>query len=307
MFKGTFTALVTPYKEGKVDLEALRHLVDWQIQEGIDGLVACASTGEAFYLSHLEQKKVIETVLDVANKRVPIIAGTSALTLEDTLILSKQAEDISIGSTKVDGLMVVTPPYMKPTQAALYDYFKEIHDMTSTPIVLYDNPGRSARALNDETVIDLAKLPRVTCLKDAAGVLTRPTVLLESLPNDFTLLTGEDPIAPAYFAQGGVGVISVTANVAPHLVAAQWKAWCERDLTRLAEVRTLLAPLHRAMFMETTPAATKYVLSQFGYCGPDVRRPLTLLTEFGKKSVDQAIEHAGLGDLYQSSSEIHHG
>lgn len=307
MFKGAFTALVTPYKEGKIDLDALRHLVDWQIKEGIDGLVACGSTGEAFFLSHDEQKQVIETVLDVANKRVPVIAGTSALTLDETLTLTQQAEDLSANGSKVDGLMIVTPPYMKPTQAALYEYFKAIHDNTSTPIVLYDNPKRSAKDLDNTTVIELAKLPRIVCLKDATGDLTRPATLLEKLPANFTLLSGEDATAPAYFAQGGVGVVSVSSNVAPNLVATQWKAWCEEELNRLNETRTLLNPLHRAMFVESNPAPVKYALSRFGFCLPDVRKPLTTLTKPAKDSVDQAIDHAGLHYLYAPSLGTHHG
>lgn len=296
MFKGAYTALVTPFQGETVDYDALRSLVNWQIDEGIDGLVACGSTGEAFFLSPEEQKKVIQTVVEATNKRVPIIAGTSSMTLNETLTLTKQAEAVG-----VEGLMIVTPPYVKPTQAALYEYFKAIHDNTSTPIVLYDNPGRSSCCLENSTVLDLAKLPRINCLKDATGDLTRPTHLLEHLPADFTLLSGEDATAPAYLAQGGVGVVSVTSNVAPNLVATQWKAWCDQDLTRLAETRTLLNPLHRAMFVDSSPAPAKYVLSQFGYCAPDVRAPLTLTTQNAKKIIDEAIQQAGLKHLYKEN------
>ena len=256
----------------------------------------------AFYLSHDEQKKIIETVIEATNKRVPVIAGTSAFTLKETLELSKQAETLG-----PDALMIVTPPYMKPTQSALYDYFKAIHDQTSTPLVLYDNPGRSARSIDNSTVLKLAQLPRIQTLKDASGDLTRPTTLQEHLPADFALLTGEDPVAPAYFAQGGVGVISVTANVAPNLVASQWQAWCDKDLNRLAEIRTLLNPLHRAMFLETTAAAAKYALSRYGFCTPDVREPLTPLTIEGKKSVDEAVHYAGLQSFYKESVKEYHG
>lgn len=306
MLKGAYTALITPYKNGNVDYDALSRLVTWQIDQGVDGLVACASTGEAFYLTHDEQKKVIETVVKTTNKRVPIIAGTSAFTLKETLELTQQAEFFN-----VESLMIVTPPYMKPTQQALYEYFKAVHDHTSTPIMLYDNPGRSARNIDNQTVLALAKLPRINSLKDAAGDLTRPTTLLEKLPADFALLSGDDATAPAYFAQGGVGVVSVTANVAPNLVASQWKAWCDRDLERLAEIRLLLNPLHRAMFIETTAAAVKYTLSQYGFCTTDVREPLTPMTLEGKKIIDDAIEYAGLKPLYQQNlnakDNAHHG
>ncbi len=298
MFKGAYTALVTPFKDGNVDYEALHTLVDWQIDESIDGLVACGSTGEAFFLSHEEQKKVIQTVVKATNKRVPVIAGTSSMTLKETLELTQQAESIG-----VDGLMIVTPPYVKPTQEALYEYFKAIHNKTSTPLILYDNPGRSCRNLEDTTVLALAKLPRIQCLKDATGDLTRPSALLEHLPADFTLLSGEDATAPAYFAQGGVGVVSVSSNVAPNLVATQWKAWCEKDLERLSEIRTLLNPLHRAMFVDSNPAPAKYVLSQFGYCTPEVRQPLTPTTQSAQKIIDDAIQQAGLKHLYTGHLE----
>ena len=306
MFKGAYTALVTPYKDGQVDYEALRFLVDWQIKEGIDGLVACGSTGEAFFLSHAEQQKVIQTVVEATHKRVPVVAGTSSLTLKETLGLTQQAETVG-----VDGLMIVTPPYVKPTQAALYDYFKAIHEATSTPIVLYDNPGRSCRNLDDSTVIELAKLPRIQCLKDATGDLTRPADLLEQLPADFTLLSGEDATAPAYLAQGGSGVVSVTSNVAPNLVATQWRAWCDKDLDRLAKTRTLLNPLHRALFIESSPAPAKYVLAQFGYCSPEVRNPLTQTTPQAQRIIDKAVQQVGLKHLYkkpfEANSEICHG
>jgi 4-hydroxy-tetrahydrodipicolinate synthase len=156
-------------------------------------------------------------------------------------------------------------------------------------------------------VIELAKLPRIVCLKDATGDLTRPATLLEKLPAGFTLLSGEDATATAYFAQGGVGVVSVSSNVAPNLVATQWKAWCDEDLNRLSETRTLLNPLHRAMFVESNPAPAKYALSRFEFCLPDVRQPLTTLTKSAKETVDQAISHAGLHYLYASSLGTHHG
>ena len=201
--------------------------------------------------------------------------------------------------------MVVTPPYVKPTQQALFAYFKAIHDATSTPLVLYDNPGRSCRNLEDSTVIDLAKLPRIKCLKDATGDLTRPSRLLEKLPADFTLLSGEDATAPAYFAQGGVGVVSVSSNIAPNLVATQWKAWTDQDLKRLSTIRTLLNPLHRALFIESSPAPAKYVLSKFGHCSAEVRNPLIPTTPQAQKIIDAAVQQAGLMPLYRQ--EVLHG
>lgn len=289
MFKGAYTAIVTPFEDGKVDHDALSNLVEFQIDLGIDGIVACGSTGEAFFLTPQEQHEVLKTVLNVTNKRVPVIAGTSALKTLDTLALVESAETLG-----VDGLMIVTPPYVKPSQDALYEYFHDIHDASSTPILLYDNPSRAALGMSDALVINLAKLPRIVSLKDATGILVRPTNLLEHLPAGFTLLSGEDATAPAYMAQGGHGVVSVTSNVAPNLVASQIIAWNDADHERLAELRVKLNPLHRAMFCEPSPAPAKFALSKFGLCRPDVRAPLTQLTRTAEDQVLDAITLAGL-------------
>ena len=270
MIKGTYTALVTPFNsQNEIDIEALKNLVNWQIGQGIDGIVVCGSTGESFVLSTAEQTLAIKTVVEAANKRIPIIAGVSAIAPKDTIALAKNAEEFA-----VDGLMVVTPPYVKPTQQAIYDYFKQVHDATNTPIIIYDNPGRCGTSLSDDVVIKLAKLPRIVCLKDASGDLARPAILRGSLPNDFSLMSGEDATTPAFLAQGGDGVISVTANVAPNLVTAQCKAWNERDLQALAYIQTKLTPLHKAIFIESSPAPAKYALSTFKLCSPYVRAPL---------------------------------
>jgi 4-hydroxy-tetrahydrodipicolinate synthase len=300
MFKGTYTALVTPFEADVVDTEALQTLVEWQIEQGITGLLACGSTGESFLLTPAEQKHVLETVVTQAKRRIPVIAGTSAITLEETLALAAQAEEIG-----VEGLLIVTPPYVRPTQAALVEYFTTIHNSTKTPLILYDNPSRSARALDNETVLTLAKLDRIVCLKDATGDLGRPSTLLETLPSDFSLLSGEDATTPAYLAQGGHGVISVTSNVAPHFVCEQWNAWCTNDLKRLAVARAQLSPLHRALFIESSPAPTKYALSQMGFCTPDVRRPLTPATSHAQQAVDKALTEAGL--LKPLQPRVRHG
>ncbi len=302
MFKGAYTALVTPFKDNTVDHGALALLVERQITEGIDGIVACGSTGEAFFLTPQEQLSVLKTVKETNKGRVPLIAGTSALKTSDTLELIKNAEFVG-----VDGLMVVTPPYVKPTQDALYQYFKTLHDASSTPIILYDNPGRSALSLSNDVIIELAKLPRIQCLKDATGELSRPATLLENLPADFTLLSGEDATAPAYFAQGGHGVVSVTSNITPNLVASQWVAWKNRDLERLAQIRTLLNPLHRAMFVESSPAPAKFALAYFDLCHPHVREPLTPTTKAAQKEILKALTHAGLTTIINTEKETHHG
>lgn len=296
MFKGAFVAIVTPFTNGKVDHDHLRQLVEYQIGLGIDGIVACGSTGEAFFLSPQEQFQVIQTVVETTKKRVPVIAGTSAIHTNETLALVDQAETLDI-----DGLMIVSPPYVKPSENALFDYFKTVHDHAKTPIMLYDNPSRASIGLSNDVVIKLSKLSRIVSLKDATGILNRPTDLLSSLPSRFTLLSGEDATAPAYLAQGGHGVVSVTANVAPNLVASQYKAWSDGDVNRLAELRVKLNPLHKAMFCEPSPAPAKYALSLFGLCSPAVRPPLQSLTKPSEKIVLAAIQSAGIEGRIQNS------
>lgn len=298
MFKGTFVALVTPFKSGKVDFKALETLVDWQIAQGIQGIVACGSTGESFCLSAEEQKAILKTVLSVAKRRVPIIAGTSSITLEDTLHLATQAEKAG-----VDGIMTVTPPYIKPTQTALIEYFTALHDKTSLPVILYDNPSRSGRSLKDATILTLAQLPRVKSLKDASGDLTRPSKLLEALPSTFTLLSGEDATTPGFLAQGGHGVISVTANVAPALITSLYNSWIKKDLDRLGFLRQTLNPLHRVMFIESSPAPAKYALSLLGLCGTEVRKPLLPATPTAQQAIEEAMAQAKLLKV----PELHHG
>ncbi len=289
MFKGAFTAIVTPFHNNAIDHKALSKLVEYQIDLGIDGIVACGSTGEAFFLTPQEQYDVLKTVVDVTNKRVPVIAGTSAMKTSDTLTLVKAAEGLN-----VDGLMIVTPPYVKPSQDALYDYFEAVHENSNTPILLYDNPSRAALAMSNEVVIRLSKLSRIVSLKDATSILSRPTDLLPHLPADFTLLSGEDATAPAFLAQGGHGVVSVTSNVAPNLVASQIKAWEDADIERLSSLRVKLNPLHKAMFCEPSPAPAKFALSLFGICRPSVRAPLTEVSRDAENQIHKAIIYAGL-------------
>lgn len=289
MFKGAFVAIVTPFKGKDVDVATLKRLVNFQLQQGIQGIVACGSTGESSMMTLEEQALVIKTVLDVVQRRVPVIAGVTAITPDAVLTQARQAEKLG-----VDGLMVAPPPYVKPTQQALYEHFKIIHDHTSTPMILYDVPGRCGVGIKDETVLALAQLEHIICMKDATGDLNRPVTLKAQLPQDFTLLTGEDAQTPAYLAQGGDGVISVTANVAPALVSAQCQSWFKGDLKTFGKVRDLLAPLHKAMFCESNPAPAKYGLSLYGLCSPEVRRPLTPLTSLGAQQVETAMSFAGL-------------
>jgi dihydrodipicolinate synthase len=300
MFKGAYVALATPFKNHLIDFPALKNLVEFQIAQGIHGILACGSTGESFFLSDEEHYQVLKTVVEITNGRVPVIAGAGAFTPAQSLKLAQAAE-----SLPVDGLLIVTPPYVKPSQAALIDYFTFLHDNLRIPLILYDNPGRSAQGISNQTVATLARLPRIVALKDSSGDLTRPADLLALLPEDFTLLSGEDATTPGFYAQGGHGVISATANFAPKLVAQQWQAWIDQDLTRFAQLRSILNPLYRAAFCETNPVPAKYALSQLGLCDNEVRPPLTPLSEQGRKIIDAALCQAGL--ISAQLSEVAHG
>ncbi len=273
MFKGAFTALVTPFKDDQVDYQSLVAMVNWQVEQGISGLVVCGSTGESNLLNYDEQKDVITQVVKTVNNRVPVIAGASAITTSDTIYLASQAESLG-----VRGLMIVTPPYVKPSQQAIRDYFTDVHNACSLPIILYDNPGRACSSIADETILKLAQLARVVALKDATGDLGRPVRLRAQLPEDFLLLSGEDITTPAFLAQGGDGVISVTANIAPKLVGTQVSSWQAKDWHTFTNTRDLLAPLHDAMFIESSPAPVKYALSLMNKCSYEVRKPLANLS-----------------------------
>ena len=289
MFKGAFTALVTPFLNNRVDTSALSSIVEWQIKQQIDGLVACGSTGESSLLSHDEQKKIIDTVVKSADGRIPVVGGVSAMTSDETVFLANQAEKLG-----VQAVMVVTPPYIKPTQQAIFDYFSSVHDRCSIPIILYDNPSRAGTVISDDVVIKLSKLPRVVALKDATKDLTRPVRLRARVSQDFLLLSGEDITTTAFLAQGGDGVISVTANVVPDMVAMQIQAWQNVDLDLFATVRDKLAPLHEIMFIESSPAPAKYSLSLLRKCLMDVREPLCNLTTEAQRCVQAVLSEANV-------------
>jgi 4-hydroxy-tetrahydrodipicolinate synthase len=289
MFTGSYVALITPFKQGVLDLEALCRLVEWHIEEGTDGLVPCGATGENFLLTPQEQKIVIRTITEIAKKRIQVIAGTSAISTTDTLSLIRQAEEFDI-----DGLMIVTPPYIKPTQAAIFEFYKTVSEESNTPIIVYDNPARSGVPIKDETILQLSTLKNIACLKDASGNLIRPAELEMQLPVNFTLLSGEDDTVFAFLAQGGKGIISVTANVAPRLVSEQCKAWESRDFKRVTEIRRLLTPLHKARACESVPVPVKYGASLLGLCRAEVRLPLQPITPTGAQQVEDAMVWAGL-------------
>jgi 4-hydroxy-tetrahydrodipicolinate synthase len=294
MFEGALVALITPLKQGTIDQQAIHKLVEWHIEQGTQGLVACGCTGEGFCLSLEEQQTVIKTVMEVAQKRIPVIASASAITPEETVKLAYQAE-----ANDVDGLMVITPPVVKPTQQALCEYFQYINDRVKTPIIVYDNPARTGTPIHNETVIKIARLSNIVALKDSSGDVTRLADLLPYIPQDFTILSGDDFTTGGFYAYGGHGTISVAGNIAPHLMVEYWQAWQQGNTQRFVELGQVLAPLHKSLFCENSPAPTKYGASLLGLCRAEVRPPLKSITPAGAQKVEDAMAQAGLLSLKQ--------
>jgi 4-hydroxy-tetrahydrodipicolinate synthase len=286
---GSLVALITPFADGKVDERAFQALVDWQVKEGTHGLVPCGTTGESPTLSHEEHRRLVELCVEVADRRVPVVAGTGSNSTAEAISLTKHAKAVG-----ADAALVVTPYYNKPTQEGLYQHFKAIHDAADLPIIIYNIPGRSVIDMSIATMARLAALPNIVGVKDATADLVRPLRTRVELGADFIQLSGEDATATAFLAQGGVGCISVTANVAPRLCAEMQNAWVRGDLVEMARIRDLLMPLHHAMFVETSPAPVKYAASLLGLCRPELRLPLVETTPATQELVRAALVSAGL-------------
>ncbi|WP_127901926.1 4-hydroxy-tetrahydrodipicolinate synthase [Solirhodobacter olei] len=286
---GSLTALVTPFKNGALDLDALKKLVDWQIAEGTTGLVPVGTTGESPTLSHAEHDLVVAEVVKAAAGRVPVIAGAGSNNTTEAVRLAQHAE-----ASGADAALVVTPYYNKPTQAGLIAHFKAVHDATGLPIIIYNIPPRSVIDMSPETMGELAKLPRIAGVKDATGDITRVSKQRATCGADFIQLSGEDASALGFNAHGGVGCISVTANVAPRLCAEFQAATLAGDYAKALEYQDRLMPLHTAIFLEPGLAGAKYGLSRLGMCGEEVRLPLVPVTEGVRARIDAAMRHAGL-------------
>ncbi|MEM9031768.1 MAG: 4-hydroxy-tetrahydrodipicolinate synthase [Pseudomonadota bacterium] len=289
MLKGSLTALVTPMSNGEVDYEALEKLVEWQIGEGTHGLVPVGTTGESPTLSHAEHHRVVEVVVKSASGRVPVVAGTGSNNTTEAIALIQHAE--SVGA---DAALVVTPYYNKPTQAGLEAHYRALHDCCGLPIIIYNIPGRSVIDMSPETMGALAKLDRIIGVKDATGDVGRVSDQRTACGADFIQLSGEDATALGFNAHGGVGCISVTANVAPRLCAEFQEATLAGDYARALEFQDRLLPLHRAIFLEPGLAGAKYGLSRLGRGSEEVRLPLVGLSDGTKSEIDAAMRHAGL-------------
>ncbi len=289
MFKGSNPALITPFKDGQVDEQAFLEFVDWQIQEGSDGVVPCGTTGESPTLSHQEQMRVTELCIEVAKGRVPVMAGTGSNSTEEAIALTRHAKEAG-----ADAALVVTPYYNKPTQEGLYQHYKAIHDAVDLPIFIYNIPGRCIVDMSVETMARLAKLSNIVGVKDATCDLARPMLTRLAIGQDFCMLSGEDGTAVPFLAGGGEGCISVTANVAPRMCADMQRAWREGEIDACMELQDRLMPVHKALFCETSPAPVKYAASLLGKCSAEVRLPLSEISGDSKKKVKDAMTGAGL-------------
>ncbi len=289
MFKGSYPALVTPFKDGAVDFDALKKLVDWHVAEGSHGLVPVGTTGESPTLSHAEHGQVIEAVVKAAAGRVPVIAGAGSNNTAEGIDLIRHAEKVGANAA-----LVVTPYYNKPTQRGMIAHFKALHDASSLPIIIYNIPGRSVVDMMPDTMGELSKLPRIVGVKDATGKIERVSQQRATCGRDFIQLSGEDATALGFNAHGGVGCISVTANVAPRLCAEFQEATLRGDYAKALDYQDRLIPLHEAIFIEPGLAGAKYGLSKLGLCREEVRMPLTTLLDSTKEKIDAAMRHAGL-------------
>lgn len=289
MFKGSIPALVTPFKNGSVDVDTIAELVEWHIEQGSNALAPVGTTGESPTLSHAEHELVVEVVVKTVAGRIPVIAGAGSNNTAEAITLAEHAQKVG-----ADAVLVVTPYYNKPTQEGLKAHYRAIHDATDIPIIIYNIPPRSVIDMTPETMGELAQLPRIVGVKDATADIVRVSEQRITCGNDFIQLSGEDASALGYNAQGGHGAISVTANVAPKLCAEFQAATRAGDYDTALEYQDRLMPLHTAIFLEPGLAGAKYGLSLLGKCSEDVRLPLVGLTDGTREQIRAAMVHAGL-------------
>lgn len=288
-FRGSFTALVTPFKDGKVDEKAFRDLVNWQITEGTHGLVPVGTTGESPTLSHEEHHKVVEWCIAEAKGRAPVIAGAGSNSTREAVSLAQHAEKAG-----ADAVLVVTPYYNKPTQEGMYQHFKAVNDAISIPVIIYNIPGRSIVDMSTDTMKRLYELKNISGVKDATANIVRISQQRMELGEDFNQLSGEDATTLGYMAHGGHGCISVTSNVAPRLCSEFQSACLAGDFAMALKYQDKLLPLHTNLFIEASPAPAKYALSLLGKCSAEARLPIVPLSDHAKTVVRNAMVHAGL-------------
>ncbi len=289
LFKGVFTALVTPFRDGGVDEAALVALVQRQLAAGVHGLVPVGTTGETSTLTMTEHKRVVELCIQTAAGRVPVIAGCGSNCTAEVIELVRHAKTVGAHAA-----LAVTPYYNRPSQEGLYRHYKAVNDAVELPVLIYNVPSRTAGDILNDTVARLASLPNIVGVKDATGDMPRASSMRLSCGEDFTLLSGDDGSTLGYLAHGGHGVISVTSNVAPEACVAQVEAALRGDFAGALYWQDRLIRLHRALFADASPGPTKFALAQLGLCSEDVRLPLAPCSEAVRPAVLDAMREAGL-------------
>ena len=292
MFKGSNVALVTPFKDNKLDEEAYIKLINLHLENGTNGLVPAGTTGESPTLSHTEHEKVIEICIKESNGKIPVIAGTGSNSTDEAIALTKHAERVG-----ADGALVVTPYYNKPTQEGLYQHYKAINDKTSLPIIIYNIPGRCVIDMSVDTMARLFELKNIAGVKDATGDLNRLDQTIKKLGTEFIQLTGEDGLAFEFNKRGGVGIISVTANIAPKLCSDMQrysKSKSDNEIKEAERIDQMLQPLHKSLFIESNPAPVKYAAKLLGLCNDEIRLPLVKVKKETEEEVKKALSSAKL-------------
>ena len=292
MFKGSNVALITPFKDNNLDEENYIKLINFHLENNTNGLVPAGTTGESPTLSHKEHEKVIELCIKEAKGKIPVIAGTGSNSTEEAVSLTKHAEKAG-----ADGALVVTPYYNKPTQEGLYQHYKSINDNTSLPIIIYNIPSRCVIDMSVDTMARLFELKNITGVKDATGDLDRLDQTVKKLGPEFIQLTGEDGLALKFNKRGGVGIISVTANIAPKLCSDMQKyskSKSDNELKEAERIDQMLQPLHKSLFIESNPAPVKYAAKLLGLCDDEIRLPLVKIKEETQKEVKKALSSAKL-------------
>ncbi len=287
--KGYIPAIVTPFSGNSVDLQSFKKYVHWLVESGVNGIVVCGSTGESINLSFEEKRQLVSTAVDVVNNRVPVIGGIITSTTDEAVKLAKMYE-----MENVDGLLCVCPYYVKPTQEGVYTHIKYVHESTTLPIILYNNPGRTAFDLSVDTLRKLASLERVVGLKEASSDLSRFLCWRQHVKSDFRFLSGNDDTFCGSLALGAHGTISVTCNVVPDICRDLFAAWENRDFDKFVVLRDKIMNLHNLLFAEPSPAPTKYALSLMGVMKEDVRLPLLPLTDVTKNKIKYELEKLSL-------------
>ena len=292
MFKGSNVALITPFKDDKLDTENYIKLINFHIENGTNGLVPAGTTGESPTLSHDEHQKVIELCIKEAKGKIPVIAGTGSNSTAEAVELTKHAEKAG-----ADGALVVTPYYNKPTQEGLYQHYKTINDNTSLPIIIYNIPSRCVIDMSVDTMARLFELKNIAGVKDATGDLKRLDQTIEKLGHEFIQLTGEDGLAFEFNKRGGVGIISVTANIAPKLCSDMQrcsKSKSDNEMKEAERIDQLLQPLHKSLFLESNPAPVKYAAKLLGLCDDSIRLPLVKIKKETQEEVKKALHSTKL-------------